>query len=260
MSGWDVYEARMKTERQAWLDLAKGSIHRKMHASLAKQDVLINGTPQTVAIINRTQLDEKRICALPGETLPHGGIVEFADHHWLVTELDASTEVYQRGLMQRCNYLLRFLNKEGKICERWCIVEDGTKYLIGEKTTSLLTLADARIAVTVGADPDTLALKRGRRFFIDAEDATDSEIYQITKANHFFNTSNNGGVYRFILTEDVVTDADHVGLRIADYTTWKPDRELDSDHKDTTATIEEIVQKETEREETPEDDKKGGWL
>lgn len=260
MSGWGVYEARMKTERQAWLDLAKASVHRKLHDSLACQDVTIDGLPQTVAIINRTQLDEKRICALPGETLHHGGIVEFAEHYWIITELDAANEVYQRGLMQRCNYRLRFLNENGELCQRWCIVEDGTKYLIGEKTTSLLTLADARIAVTVGVDEDTLALKRGRRFFIDAEGATDPEIYQITKVNHFFNTSNNGGVYRFILTEDVLTEADHVGLRIADYTTWKPDRELDSDHKDSPATLEEIVQKETEREETPDDNKKGGWL
>lgn len=260
MSGWDIYEARMVSERQAFLDHAKASIHRKLHSSLARQDVLINGNPQTIAVINRPQLDEKRICALPDESLPHGGLVDFAGHHWLITELDVASEVYQRGLMRRCNYLLRFLNREGKVCERWCIIEDGTKYLIGEKTTSMLTIADARIAVTVGADAETVALRRGKRFFIDADNADNPAVYQITKENHFFNTTSAGGVYRFILTEDVLTSNDHVGLRLADYASWKPEHDMDGDHIDPSATIEEIVQKENEKADAPKDDAKEGWL
>lgn len=260
MNGWDIYESRMVTNRQAWLDHAQMTIHRKLMSSLACQEVTIDGESRVVAIIGRTQLDEKRICSLPGEKLPHGGLVEFAGCHWLITEIDVADEVYQRGIMQRCNHSLRWIGKDGVLREKWCIVEDGTKYLIGEKVVSLMTVGDSRIAITVGKDDDTIELGRGHRFLIDDELVEEPSVYQITKANRFFNTTDCGGVFRFILTEVALTHADNVEKRIADYTAWTPDRQLDSDHVDSDKTIVEIVQEATNAAQLPKDDNKKGWL
>lgn len=260
MGGWDIYESRMVTNRQAWLDHAKATIHRKLHSSLACQDVVIDGKPQTIAVIARTQLDEKRICSLPGETLHHGGLVEFAGCHWLITELDVANEVYQRGLMQRCNHKLRWIGKDGTVHEKWCIVEDGTKYLIGEKVVSLMTVGDSRIAVTVGRDSETLELSRGIRFIIDDPDVEHPSVYQITKSNRFFNTTADGGVFRFILNEVALTKHDNILNQIADYTNWTPDIPLDSDHVDSMLTVAEIVEAATEASQQQPDDNKEGWL
>lgn len=260
MSGWDMYEARMVTNRQAWLDHAKATIHRKLFSSLACQDVLIDGKPQTVAIITRSQLDEKRICSLPSETLKHGGLVDFADCKWLITELDVNHEVYQRGLMQRCNHLLRWIGKDGEVKEKWCIVEDGTKYLIGEKAVSMMTIGDSRIAITIGKDQDTIELNRGFRFLIDDSDVTDPSVYQITKANRFFNTTTGDGVFRYILTETQLEPGDNIAQRIANYTTWTPEKILESDHVDSDMTVAQIVQQATAESSAPKDDQKKGWL
>ena len=260
MSGWDIYESRMVTDRQAWLNHTQKTIHRNLLSSLACQEVTIDGESQTVAIIGRTQLDEKRICSLPGESLHHGGLVEFAGYHWLITELDVADEVYQRGIMQRCNHILRWIGKDGELCEKWCIVEDGTKYLIGEKVTSLMTVGDSRIAITVGKDDETIELGRGHRFLVDDELVEQPSVYQITKANRFFNTTNCDGVFRFILTEVALTHEDNIEQRIADYTKWTPDKALDSDHTDSDMSIVEIVQEATEKMQLPQDDRKKGWL
>lgn len=246
MGVWDSYKSRMElygeTKREITLNNTQSHLSRKIRDTLSCHDVLINGVRQTITILNqKTKPDVKRICALPGEKLAHGGIVDFANGKWLITEVDSNDEVYAVGEMQRCNYLLKWINQCGKIIEKWCIVEDGTKYLIGEKTKEVITIGDARIAVTVGKDPDTNMLKRGMRFLIDDMDSDDVLAYQITKPNKLFNVYNGEGIFRFILNEVNLTDNDNVELRIADYANWKPHTPLESDHVDSDKTIEEVV-------------------
>lgn len=260
MGGWDIYESRMVENRQAWLDHAKATIHRKLFSSLSCKNVQIDGVDRTVAIIGRAQYDERRICSLPGETLHHGGLVNYAGCVWLITEMDVDDEVYQRGIMRRCNHVLKWIGKDGVLHEKWCIVEDGTKYLIGEKVVSLMTVGDSRIAITVGKDGETIELGRGHRFLIDDDMVEAPSVYQITKANRFFNTTNGDGVFRFILTEVALSPHDNVEQRIADYSSWTPDMPLDSDHVDSESTIVEVVQAAQNKVNQPEDDNKKGWL
>lgn len=222
MSAWHTYEARLEinglTRRERNLKQAQSRISNKIINSLSCHSVLINGIAQTVTILNQKEdMTTKKICALPNESLLHGGIVDFANSKWLITDLDANNEVYASGIMQRCNYLLKWLNQKGEIIEKWCIVEDGTKYLIGEKTTDIMSIGDARIAITIGKDKDTIELKRGKRFLVDDLSSETPLAYQITKPNKLYNVYNNEGVFRFILNEVNITDDDNIELLIADY-------------------------------------------
>jgi hypothetical protein len=120
--------------------------------------------------------------------------------------------------MRRCNHILRWISPTtGAIQEKWCVVEDGTKYLIGERTKEFLTIGDGRMAVTIAKDRDTVELCRGLRFLIDDEDSEFVTAYQITKSNKLFNIYHGEGVFRFILNEVQLTDDDNTDLRIADY-------------------------------------------
>lgn len=259
MSVWDAYDARMsvigKTKRERALNHTQSYISRKAIDSLSNHEVLINGIRQEVTILNqREDMALKKICSMPGETLIHGGIVEFADSMWIITELDANDEVYTSGKMQRCNHVLRWINREGKIIEKWCVVEDGTKYLIGEKTEEMMSIGDARISVTISKDKDTAKLGRGDRFLIDDVDSQEVLAYQITKPNRLFNIYSDAGVYRFILNEVNVTDNDNLELRIADYYNWVPYTKLDNEHVDIDIGIEEIVESASSKDE-PSDGK-----
>lgn len=264
MGAWDTYEARLEQmgcpKREFRVKSTQNAIHRLMMDSPSCHLVTINGVEQYITVAHTDDMSQKRICAVPGESLEHGGLVEFANNHWLVTELDADDEVYAKGLMQQCNYQLRWMSKDGKLKEKWCYVVDGTKYLIGEKSEETMTIGDARIAVTVAKDEDTIELERGLRFLIDDTDSANPLVYRITKPNKLYNNFNGKGVFRFILNECVLEDGDNVEERIANMTDWLPERELVSDHKDTDCTVAEIV--ETAKEETstaPTDDKKV-WL
>lgn len=263
MGVWDTYEARLevsgKTGRERVLNRTQNYILRKIEDSLSYHDVLINGVEQTITILDEPEdMALKKICSLPGDTIVHGGIVDYLESKWLITEVDINSEVYAKGMMQRCNYLLKWLNKEGNIVEKWCIVEDGTKYLIGEKSEDIMSVGDARIAITLGKDKDTNQLSRGKRFLVDDLDSEVPLAYQITKPNKLFNIYNNEGVFRFILNEVNVTDNDNVELRIADYYSWKPDIYRDNKHQDKDIELEEIIN--TAISESVQDDNKEVWL
>lgn len=264
MIGWGEYDARMgvigEHKRDMWVNHTKASILRRAKDSLSYHTVLINGVEQNVTVTHRPDMYEKRICAMPDEKLAHGGIVDFADTKWLITDVDFDNEIYQRGLMRQCNYQLKWIGKDGTLKEKWCVVEDGTKYLIGEKELQLMTVGDARIAVTVGKDEDTVELSRGMRFIIDDSDTDNVLVYEITKPNRLFNSFEGHGVFRFILTEVNLTDADNIKERIADYSDWTPEKATDGDHRDSDETIAEIVEAAKEKANEPPNDDKEVWL
>jgi len=270
MGVWDTYVARLGSSgdphgdplRVSRKEHIQSRMRRKITASLSYQKVCINKTMRQVAIIDKSELDEKKLFSMPNETLPHGGIVYWNNSVWLITEKDAHDEFRTECVMRRCNHKLKWIDQDGVLQERWCIVEDGTKYLIGERAGKFVTIGDARVGITIGRDPDTVKIARGQRFLIDDPDATDVVAYQITKVNRFFHAYNGEGVFRFILNEVNRTDNDNLELRIADYYSWFPKTERAKPDIQTDATIEEIVEEAIERaEEEPEViEETGVWI
>lgn len=271
MSVWSTYEARLGASKgllgdpkqSSALDHAQSRISRKVTASLSYKTVKVNGEDVQMSIADVTgDFTTKKIFSMPGEDLPHGDLIEWEGSKWLVTEVDAHKAIYAEGRMRRCNYYLRWIDDDGNIISRWCVVEDGTKYLIGEKTADMMAIGDARIAVTIGKDADTNRLSRGKRFLIDDMDTDDVLAYQITKPNKLFNVYNGKGVFRFILNEVNLTDDDNVDIRVADYYSWKPRVDVPKPDVQTDDTLEKIVEDAKEaKENTPEKiEKEGVWL
>lgn len=221
MDMWEAYNSRLNANgeeyRKASLTRTQEYIKRKLSSSLSYQEVAINGTAQQVSVTDTKELNKKTICSLPGENLTHGAVLDWEDNKWLITEIDARDEVYSKGIMQQCNHLLRWRNSDGEIVEKWSIVEDGTKYMIGEKQEDMISVGDARIAVIVPKDSDTVKLRRGNRFLIDDLDTDEVLAYEITKPNRFYNNFNGEGIFRYILKEVNITDNDNIELRVADY-------------------------------------------
>lgn len=228
MSVWDNYRDRMErvgqTKHDMWIKSSQENIRRRLVDSPNCRQVTVDGEEQTLAITKHAQDGYKRVAAMPGERLKHGGLVDWKGTKWLITEVDPDDVIYQRGIMRRCNHILRWISsKTGELYEKWCVVEDGTKYLIGERTREVLTIGDGRMAVTIAKDPETVELCRGLRFLIDDEDSEFVTAYQITKSNKLFNVYDGEGVFRFILNEVQLTDRDDVERRIADYKDRKGD-------------------------------------
>lgn len=217
----DEYTARMtvvgQTKRDSVRNQTLAYLSRNISSSLSYQTVAIDNINKQLMIIDTEDLNIKKIHAVPNEVIPHGSLIQWKNNMWLITEVDAHNELYMSGVMQQCNHVLKWLNNSGQIVSHWCIVEDGTKYLIGEKQEDMMSIGDARIAITIGRDAETVYLNRGMRFLIDDPASTNVLAYQITKPNKLFNIFNGNGIYRFILNEVNLTDDDNVELRVADY-------------------------------------------
>ena len=271
MDAWKTYKARLGIrvddvngdKRNMTIDHTQERLRRKITASLSYKKVTCNGADLQISIADVTgDFTTKKVFSMPGETLPHGGIIEWEGSRWLVTEIDAHHALYTEGRMRRCNYFLRWIDDYGNVIGRWCVVEDGTKYLIGEKSADIMSIGDARVAVTIGKDNDTNKLHRGRRFLIDEMDSDDVLAYEITKPNKLFNVYDGKGVFRFILNEVNLTDNDNIEARIADYYSWKPITEMYPSDVQTGDTLETIVENaKNEQAAAPENIKNGGvWL
>ena len=119
MSVWDAYAARIGarggSKREASKRIAEARLLTRLKDNLSyKDDVLIAGEAQCVAITDTTDQSIKNIYSLPHEHLIHGGLVDWRDSKWLITSLDAHNELYDTGELTRCNYLLKW--SAGVLC------------------------------------------------------------------------------------------------------------------------------------------------
>jgi hypothetical protein len=188
-------------------------------STLSYHNVDIDGEERNIVVLNSDNLNQKTLCSLPGEDIRHGAYVDWMDHKWIVTERDANSEIYTKCIMVQCNYLLRWINDNGEIIERWSVVEDGTRYLTGEFSDSFLvaTKGDSRIAVTLPKDLETLALERDARFIIDDYAAHHPLAYRLTKPFKLGGSFDDNGVVIFVMTECNTEYDDNTDLHIADY-------------------------------------------
>lgn len=264
MNVWDVYQDRMRargiTEREAKLKREVRTINNRLPGSLSYQEVTIydlehgynltaEGTTdgaitQSVAVINSDNLNEKTIISLPGEYITNGSLVKWMKNYWLVTERDANTTIYTCAKMIQCNFLLRWVSDEDKICEQWCIIEDGTKYLTGEyeDRNFVVTRGDSRIAMTIARNCETVKLNRKNRFLIDDEDSPQPLAYLLTKPLKLGGSYNKEGVFKFVLQEITTTDNDNIELRIADYYKHFPRETTDDTDGDSSASTDDSAE------------------
>lgn len=238
MGAWDTYERRMGvrgiTRRDAHLIREIQTINQHLPDSLSyttaviyapdygwnitEEEVAEHAVTQNIAIINSDNLNEKMIMAMPGDEIENGSLIHWMDQYWLVTEQDANNTIYRRSKMVQCNHLLRWVSKDDEICEQWCIVEDGTKYLTGEyeDRNFIVTRGDSRISVQLARNRETVRLDRTNRFLIDDEDTPHPLAYLLTKPLKL-GAYQGKGCFKFVLQEVTETDDDNVPLRIADY-------------------------------------------
>lgn len=231
---WAAYLDRIRakggTRRGTALRREQTLLADKAIHSLSFHTLTIDGEERNMTVINTDNLDTKRLVSQPGEDIPHGGIVEWMDNHWLITEKDANNEVYTRAVMRQCNYLLRWVSADREVVERWCIVEDGTKYLTGEfgDRNFVLNRGDARAYLYLPRDDETVRLNRQNRFLVDDYGSPNVLAYRLTKPFKLGGSYNQNGILSFVMAECNTEETDDLENHIANYYQYFP-RETDGD-------------------------------
>lgn len=228
MSTWGNYKSRLDVRGVDRRDIALRrevrNLNQKSMNGLFYKEVSINEAKQKVCVINSDDLTLKTVFSMPGEDIVHGSVINWMDSYWLVIQRDADNELYTKCTMRQCNYKLRWVAEDLSIVERWCIVEDGTKYLTGEYGDNqfVLTRGDMRISVTMPRDEYTVGLTRTNRFLIDDYHSPTIAAYELTKPFKLGSIYGGNGVLCFVMQECNTVDTDNFDLHIANYYDYFP--------------------------------------
>ena len=136
--------------------------------------------------------------------------------------------------ISRCNYLLRWKNKAGKIIERWCVLDDTTSLGARVSTTEETVIPINTLNLTLPYDEETREIQRDQRFLIDDEEYGDvPNAFQVINHRIVANSKSEedgdktGTVLLSMKAHNFNATVDNKELMVADYKT-APDDTSDS--------------------------------
>lgn len=229
---WDAYERLLNvkgnTRQERAIFETQRSILKRSVRSPAYKTVLIDGVEQNVVITAGTELFTKKINALPNEHIYAGSVVVWNNQHWIITNADCEDDIYQRGIMFRCNICLKWQDETGAIKIRYGYSENLSQFASGTVSSRIMDSIQFNINVRMPMDQDTVKLRRDKRFLIDVI-SDDPNAYIVTNRNviteNYFpeevtsdsEFTGKGKLLILTLSQTQRTDNDNVECMIADY-------------------------------------------
>lgn len=217
---WEVFERIAKvngnSKREIDLNRARRNIAIKVVNNPSCKDVKINGIDDILIINTGTQPYYKKFRSLPNHHIQSGDYVEWADSFWLVKTADFDEELYIDGMLQQCNYVLKWQDEDLNIIERHAVTQGATAYNTGLSETQLITIGYNQLLVLISFDKDTKKLTRERRFFV-TNSSNDIRPYRITSFDTTTNVYNGHGYISMMLSEDQIQNDDNLELLICNY-------------------------------------------
>lgn len=218
---WTAYNARLNiegtTNRERNINRFKDNVNRKIQNSPSYKSVKIDDIDRNLVINSGTKPYYKSITSIPNEVFYSGQIVDYANSKYLIKEADSDTELYVDGIMQECDYLLKWQDESGNIIERWCITESNENEGVDEN--KVMKLGNGQLKVILPYDSETIKIRRDKRFYID-NNITDPIPYAVTNPSTTSNVRNGHGYLTFVVSEDRTnTETDRPDLMLCDYIT-----------------------------------------
>ena len=205
------------TRRERNINKAQSDFLKLEKDSPSFKDVLIDGVARNLIIYAATMQHKKNICSVPGERFDVGNIVTYNDAKFIILRADADDDVYTRGYMERCNWLLKWQDETGEIISCDCEILTASQYNSGEYANKTVTIGSNQFAIYLPLNEDTIKLKADKRFFID-NNTTEPIPYRLTRVDTVSSSYYGVGCVSLIVTQDQFNeDTDNVELGICDY-------------------------------------------
>lgn len=210
---WQVYQDRLNrsgiTPKDRLITNAQRVINNQFTNSPSYQIVTINGVSQEVQIIEENILykdsNKKRLLCKPSETISVGDIIVWNSENWLCTDTD-NIEVYKKGIIEKCDDNLLYLDSAGELVTVPCVVND--RILMNVEENRYYILPDNQVWVVVGDNDDSAAIAEDMRFLLGGKAYKVVAIDNITR----------NGLITFKMHFDSIVEDDNTALGIANYT------------------------------------------
>lgn len=214
-------------ENQAFLDYKDDAFAESLDTDIAKTVILHNydlsESTEIRCIIQGNSADTQlksmeRIGLFVRGTVKAGMYIFYENRYWLITGYPSYNGIYEKAVMQLCQYKLRWQNASGKIIERYICTSSASKYDVGESGNSTIILTSDNLTLLLPNDEESLNLY-GKRVFIDKRTPPE-KVYKVTRSDDVLYDygEEHGGVLSFIADKtELNTTTDRQDLRLCDY-------------------------------------------
>lgn len=227
MTDWRGFEsivaARGKSRRDRMVNQARDHLERVAIDQPFYTKCLVNGVEVNMLIMGADDADMKKFRVMPQDNdyVTYGSIVEFSDSHWIVTQADIDDTVSKRGYMQYCNHQFKFQSHDGKVFERWGVLDSGV-YSTTIKNTLAMPELNTQYKVYIPYDDETKYLHIDQRFaggtMYNREGSPELVVYKFTKYDPLTQNQKGGRLLVMHCAADVYDPArDNLELGICDY-------------------------------------------
>lgn len=142
-----------------------------------------------------------------------------ADQYWLCSESYNVDDMYWKGKLTQCNWILKWQNKNGDLLEYPCYAFNATQYNSGETTTRLsnFTIGTSQYMIHLPCDENTLLIDTPQRFFLDYN-KNKTTTYIVTQNDTTSLHIGKKGIVRLTVYETPNdTKTDNLELGVCDY-------------------------------------------
>ena len=242
-------------EDEAFDDFGASSFLEALQTNIASDVELCNYdlsicTPMRAIVQNNTA-DTKsntmmRQVLFPIGSSKAGMYVKYKGRYWLIVGLVDDNKVYEKAVVALCNYLISWVNPQGKIVQRWVSASSASQYNNGETSTQYYFVRSDQLMVLTPDDDECLLLNSGQRFIIDRRCSvyekkyTAAElqsarnpltVYKITRVDSVLFDYQDSGHSEFMAYQDEQHEADGYyiidgkGYWLCDQVDEKPERQ-----------------------------------
>ena len=182
-------------------------------------ETLRNMVKQRFVISYYKDENKRKITAFPDELLNLGDKIDCFNSKWLVIYLNPDQQVYTKGIIQQCNYNLKFQNGTSTILEEPCIVLSQSDSLSGEDTGNIITIPSTQRVIYIQYNTNTAKLVEGKRLYID-QLSSKPKVYKITNIDRITKMNGSNGLWKLVCDEDQnIQSDDRPDILIANYIT-----------------------------------------
>lgn len=214
----------------------------KQQSAAISESLFCNSTSYKDVVINGKHYDAKFIS--DSKTTVRGGngnyVIEFRNNFdppagtyiripdnkgkinvWLI-HYKSDNPLFPKHIIKKCNYLLRWKNRYGRIIERWGVLNDNNRLTNGDTSVNYgkMTLPWQTTSIILPYDNETINLRRDKRFLIDDPSVLDvPDAWIVTNRNISSKSfGSNDGVVELALSQHQYNPkTDNRTLMVADY-------------------------------------------
>jgi len=163
---------------------------------------------------SQTKSDQRSILSSIGTCLSNS-YVKYNDLFWLMISIPDNNKIYEKVIIQSCDWKLMWQNASGNIIERWSITSRQTS--VGIDENKVIQIGAKQLKICIPYDSETIKLRVGKRFYID-NNIEEPTPYEITVTNTTEYVKNGRGYIELVVKETAtIPGADRPDLMLCNY-------------------------------------------